>query len=293
MKLRYLEVFVAVVENDGFTKAAEALYIGQPALSKTIQNLEQELNVTLFDRSSKKIKLTDEGKILYQISKEVLEKIYRIPESIGAISKEISGEVKIGIPQIIGTVFFPKVVHSFMNKYPKVSISTKESGGKIIEKLVEQGKLDIGFVVLPASDSLEQELIFQDEFVVCVSTEHPLAMEKEINLEDLRNEKFILFDKSFALHNLIKNYCIKSGFTPDVVIESTEWDLVLELVSIQLGITIIPKKLTNKLADVNITSIRINRPEMIWNVGIVTKKNAYQSNALKAFIETVREVYHS
>lgn len=291
MQLRSLEVFVAIVEEDGFTKAAETLYVGQPTLSKTIQKLEQELNVTLFDRSSKKIKLTDEGKLLYHMSKDVLAKVNSIPESIGELSNHIKGDVKVGIPQIIGSVFFPQVAYSFLNKYPETSLSTQEFGGIIIEKLVAQGELDIGFVVLPTEESLDAELIFRDQFVVCVSSKHPLAIEKEISLSDLKGQKFILFDKSFALHNLIKNHCIESGFTPEIVFESTEWDLVLGLVAVELGITIIPKKLTNKLSDIDIVSLSIKEPEMSWNIGMITKKNAYKSNALKAFIETVRETY--
>src|SRR5690625_3713278 len=135
MQLRSLEIFVTIVEKNGFTKAAEALYVGQPALSKTIQKLEQELNVTLFDRSSKKIQLTDEGKVLYEKSKEILTKVSSIPECLHELSEVISGEVKVGIPQIIGTMFFPQVAYSFLQKYPKVTLPTKEDGGVIIENL--------------------------------------------------------------------------------------------------------------------------------------------------------------
>ncbi|MCG7337436.1 LysR family transcriptional regulator [Sporosarcina sp. ACRSM] len=293
MQLRSLEVFVIIVEKNSFTKAAEALYVGQPALSKTIQKLEHELSVTLFDRSSKKIKLTDEGKLLYKMSKEILEKVQSIPESIGDLSDNIAGEVKVGIPQIIGSVFFPKVAYSFLHKYPNVSLSTKEAGGIIIENLVSQGELDIGFVVLPTVNSLDSEQIFQDKFVVCVSSKHPLAKEKEVRLSDLKNEKFIFFDKSFALYNLIKNHCIDSGFSPEISFQSTEWDLVLGLVSAQLGITVIPNELTNKLSDVDIVTLSIKEPEINWNIGIITRKNAYQSNALRAFIHTVRETYQT
>lgn len=113
MQLRSLEIFVTVVEKNGFTKAAENLYVGQPTISKTIRKLEQELNVTLFDRSSKKIQLTDEGKALYQKSKDILGEVYSIPDCLNELSSVIRGEVKVGIPQIIGTIFFPKSLVSF------------------------------------------------------------------------------------------------------------------------------------------------------------------------------------
>ncbi|PWA12330.1 LysR family transcriptional regulator [Pueribacillus theae] len=293
LQLRSLEVFITVVEKKGFTKAAEALYVGQPALSKTIQKLEQELKVTLFDRSSKKIQLTDEGKVLYEKSKEILAKVTSIPESLHELSEVIIGEVRVGIPQIIGTVFFPQVAYHFLKKYPKVTLTTEEDGSVIIESLVNRGELDIGFVVLPASNTLDAEVIYQDTFVVCVSSKHPLAGAEEVSLSQLKEEKFILFDKSFALYNLIRNHCIESGFSPEVTFQSKQWDLVLQLVSAQLGITVIPKILANKLNDIDIVALPITQPKTVWNIGIITKKNAYKSYALKEFINVVREIYTS
>lgn len=291
MQLRSLEVFVTVAEQKSFTKAAEALYIGQPALSKTIQKLEQELSVTLIDRSSRRIELTNEGKLLYQKSKEILVKVHSIPEHLNEISQEIIGEVKVGIPQIIGSVFFPQVAYQFLESYPKVTIKTEEHGGVIVENLVTQGDLDIGFVVLPAANTLDAELIYQDKFVVCVSSKHPLSKMNEVSLSDLKNEKFIFFAKSFALYNLIRNHCLEAGFSPDIAFQSTQWDLVLELVSAQLGISIIPKKLSTKLNDVDIVILPISETKMSWDIGIITKKGTYQSPALKKFISMVRAIY--
>lgn len=291
MQLRSLEIFVTVVEKNGFTKAAENLYVGQPTISKTIRKLEQELNVTLFDCSSKKIQLTDEGKALYQKSKDILGEVYSIPDCLNELSSVIRGEVKVGIPQIIGTIFFPRVACQFLKRFPKVTLTTEEGGGVIIESRVNRGELDIGFVVLPAANTLETELIYQEEFVVCVSSHHRLAGAETVSLSQLKDEKFILFDKSFALYKLIWNHCVESGFSPDVAFQSTQWDLVLELVSEQLGITIIPKKLVNKLNDIDIKALPIKEPKLLWNVGIITKKSAYKSYALKEFINVVREVY--
>lgn len=291
MQLRSLEVFIAIVENGGFSKAAESLFVGQPALSKTIQKLEDELNVTLFDRTRKNAQLTDEGKVLYEKSKEVIGKVNNIPNALHEISINVSGELRIGIPQIIGSVFFPKVAYNFQHLYPNVTLSTKEEGSIIIETLVEQNELDIGFVVLPSLNSLDIELIFQENFVLCVSSNHSLAKLDNINLSELKEEEFILFDRSFALYNLIRNHCLSAGFSPKVAFQSTQWDLVLELVSAQLGITIIPKILASKLNGIDIKVISINNPKMLWNIGMITKKDAYKSHALKKFMKVVREVY--
>lgn len=292
LQLRALEVFITIAEHKSFTKAAEVLYVGQPALSKTIQKLEEQLNVTLFDRSSKQIQLTDAGMVLYQKSKEILTHVESIPVLLNELSEVVTGEIQIGVPPIIGTVFFPKLAYTFIKKYPNVTLTTKEGGGIIIEKLVEKGELDIGLVVLPvANETLQSELFYQDEFVLCVSTNHRMATYSDIDLAHLKDEHFILFDQSFALYKLIMNKCIESGFSPKIAFQSSQWDLVLELVSAELGITIIPKILTNRLTNINIVSIPIKKPDIVWQIGFVTKKNAYQSYALKEFIKMIKEVY--
>lgn len=291
MQLKSLRVFVTIVSEGGFTKAAESMFIGQPALSKTIQKMEQDLNVTLFDRTKKKMKLTDEGEVLYEKAKEILLMVEQIPEALHKISVDITGELKIGIPQIIGSVFFPKIADNFLSKYPKVRLHTTEKGGVITEKLVESGELDIGFVVLPTLNTLNVELLYQGEFVVCVSSQHPLASIDKISVSELKEERFILFDKTFALYNLIFNYCMLKGFSPNIAFQSTQWDLVMELVSANLGITIVPKVLTNKLKNIDTKIISITDPNLSWDIGIITNKKAYKSHALRKFIETIHETY--
>ncbi|OHR66557.1 hypothetical protein HMPREF3291_01605 [Bacillus sp. HMSC76G11] len=293
-QLRDLDVFIKVAENKSFTKAAELLFVSQPSLSKTVQKLERELNVILFDRSTKSLRLTDSGLIVYEKSKEILSKIESISVSLYELSDLVTGKLHIGIPQIIGSFFFPKIAQTYSKKFPGVSLSIREKGGLIIEKLVGNGTLDIGFVVLPiANDTLHSKLIYQDEFVLCVSSNHPMAKLDVISLPSLKNEHFILFDKSFALHSLIVNSCKKEGFMPKVAFESTQWDLVLELVSAQMGITLVPRKLANKLNNIDLVSIPIKNPEILWNIGVITKKNAYQSYALKEFIHVIDDTYLS
>jgi len=294
MQLQYkdLIIFITVCEKKSFTKASEALYIAQPSLSKTIQKIEREFNIPLLHRSNKNLRLTDAGEIVYNKSKEVISIMESIQTEINDLSNVITGELRIGIPQIIGTVFFPEIAKLYSERFPKVKLNIKEEGSLIVEKLVDNGTLDIGFVVLPASlESLHSKLIYQDEFILCVSPEHPVADLNEVSLDILKDENFILFAKSFALHNVVIQACKEEGFIPNVIFESTQWDLILELVSAKVGITIIPRILYNKLNDINAVSIPINKPNLSWKIGIITKKNTYQSNALKKLINVVDEVY--
>lgn len=292
IQLKDLEIFIKVAENKSFTKTAEILFITQPSLSKSVQKLERELNVILFDRSNRKLRLTEAGIVVYEKSKSILLTLENMSRSISDLSDLVTGNLKVGLSPIIGTLFFPKIAQSYSDKFPGVTLKTEEEGGLVIGKQVERGLLDIGFVVLTIQNNiLKQTSIYKDEFVLCVSPSHHLSQAETVSLTDLKDENFILFSKTWALHGLVVNSCKNAGFTPNIVFESAQWDLVLELVSAKLGIAIVPRILANKLNDVDIISIPITNLTIVWNIGVVTNGNSYQSFALKKFLEIVEQTY--
>lgn len=293
IQLRDLQIFVTVAENRSFTLASEILFISQPSLSKSVQKLEKELGVLLFDRSNRKMRLTEEGTIVYEKSKIILTTLESISTSIDELSELVTGTLRIGLSPIIGTLFFPKLAHGYTKKFPRVTIETIEEGTIVITKQVEKGLLDVGFVVLPIKNEiLAPTEIYRDTFVLCVSSNHPLAKLKTVSFPDLKNEKFILFPRDWALYALVVNACKDAGYTPEMAFQSAQWDLILELVSAQIGITVIPRILASKLNDVDIVSIPITDPTIYWNIGVITNANSHHSFALKEFIKIINQTYN-
>ncbi|SEI89738.1 DNA-binding transcriptional regulator, LysR family [Bhargavaea ginsengi] len=289
---RDLNIFREVAEQRSFTKAGERLFIAQPSISKTIQRLELELGLVLFNRNKKQLSLTDAGEIVYQYSKSQLTVIQQMQLKLNELSEIMVGTISIGLPQIIGTFLFPSVWRVFSERYPGVTIQIEEKGGLVTERLVEKENLDVAFVVLPVQNpNLNIMRIYEDQFVVCVPSTHPLSNREVISLIELENEKFILFEKSFALHRHVVNACKETGFVPQVAMESTQWDLVLELVSAGMGISVVPRVLANKLNNIDISTIPLHEPDLKWQIGMITNEKAYQSFALKAFVQVVEEVY--
>lgn len=292
MQLKDLQIFVAIAEHKSFTKAAEVLFIAQPSLSKSVQKLEKELDVILFDRSNRILRLTEAGEIVYEKSKTILSTLDSMATSIDELSELVTGNLKIGLSPIIGTLFFPKIAQAYTSKFPGVTIETVEEGTIVIGKQVEKGLLDIGFVILPIkNDIVKATSIYKDEFVLCVSPNHPLATLKTVSFADLKDEKFILFPRNWALYALVVQACKEAGFIPEKAFESAQWDLILELVSAEVGITVIPKILSSKLNDVDIVSIPITNPAITWNIGVITNANSYHSYALKEFVKVIGETY--
>jgi DNA-binding transcriptional LysR family regulator len=291
MNLRDFEVFKTIVECGSFSKASEQLFIAQPSLSKTIQKLEKKLSVTLFERSNRIIRLTDEGQLVYEKAITMLQQMKELKIELDDINEQIHGHLKVGLPQIIGTFFFPKVAKAFKQKYTEVTLEIVEEGGLNVEKLVEKGEVDVAFVVIPTqSKELEEQLIFEAPFVACLPKSHSLKDKQQIALEQLQQDDWILFDPSFALSQVILESCRMEHFVPNIAYSTTQWDLLLALVRDGLGVAIIPSPLTETYSQ-DLSVKQISSQYISWKIGVVVKKNRYKTRALKSFLKMVSDVY--
>lgn len=291
MNLREFEVFKTIVECGSFSKASEQLFIAQPSLSKTIQKLEKKLGVTLFERSNRIIRLTDEGQLVYEKVIKILQQMKDLKIELEDMNEHVQGHLKVGLPQIIGTFFFPQVAKAISKKFTEVTLEIVEEGGLRLEKLVEKGEVDVAFVVIPTqSKELEEQLIFEAPFVACLPQNHVLKDEQQVTLAQLQQDDWILFDVTFALRQVVIESCRKEQFAPNIVYSTTQWDLLMALVRNELGVAIVPSPLTEMCAQ-NLCVKEIGSQYIPWKIGIVVKKNSYKTNVLQAFLKVVSDVY--
>lgn len=290
MEMRDLRYFIHVVEYGSFTKAAANIYLSQPTLSKSIKKLEQELGVELFERSTRSLKLTDAGEIVYKQGLKILDTSNELKVLLADLRNLPTGEIRFGIPPLVGSLFFSDIATNFGEKYPHVSLKLIEVSAKKVENLVDEGKVDVGIVVIPTdTNKFNVSTFIKDEFLVFTSLDHPLAKEKSICLEQLRNEKFIIVSQEFTTHTLIVQACEKAGFIPNIVYESSQWDIIAKLVKNRLGITIFPKSILSNIDTTTIKPIFIKSFPM-WELGIITKKDRYQSFAVKTFLQFLKKI---
>ncbi|MGM9925027.1 MAG: LysR family transcriptional regulator [Bacillus sp. (in: firmicutes)] len=290
MEFRDLQAFIEVANQKSFTKAAASSYVTQPSLSKSVKKLEEELQVELFDRSTRHLRITDAGRIVYQQGQKSLAALSELNILLDELRNMDGGEIKIGIPPLIGMLFFPKIARDFHEQYPKVKLELVELGAKLIGRLVENGETDLAIVVLPADEAKFNIYPFiEDEYMLYIHESHRLAKQISVSLRDLKDEKFIIFSKDFTLHDYVIQACEEAGFTPTVSYESSQWDLIIELVSLNLGITLLPKSLSLKQTNRNIRIMPVEHPGLLWRLAIITKKGAYHSFALKALLDMLIE----
>lgn len=289
MDVRQLNYFLEVAQHLSFSKAAEALHLTQPTLSKMVKSLEDELGVILFDRTTKHMQLTDAGEIVLGEAQEIMKLIQNMSSKLSDLMKIKQGNIKVGLPPVIGSLFFPKLIRDFHTLYPQIKIEFVEEGAKKVERLVEEGSIDFGFAVLPVDDQLFDTCPFVNrELKLIVYPEHRLAMLEQVSLIQLKNESFILLQEDFALHDRIREQCIRAGFEPEVTYESSQWDFISEMVANRHGISILPEPLCKKLDPTRIKTITIVEPRMPWNLALIWRKNKYMSYATRELISFIR-----
>ncbi len=291
MDIRHLQYFMEVARHRSFTKAAESLYITQPTISKTIKNIEEELGIILFDRSSKKIELTDAGRIMFEQGQHIVNSFQNLSSELQDLQKLRKGHIRIGLPPMIGSSFFPEVIGLFHQQYPDVTIRIFEDGAKKVELDVESGLLDIGVTVLPTNDEIFHSFSFvQENLMLLVHPTHALAERDSVSLSELENELFVLFSEDFALHDLIITACVRLGFQPHVVYESSQWDLISGMVAANLGIALLPETICREVDPTRIHIVPLINPSIPWQLGMIWRKERYQSFAAQEWVQFTKEI---
>lgn len=285
MDIRQLSYFIEVAKLNSYTKASQSLHLSQSTLSKVVKALEEELQVELIDRSSKQIKLTAAGEIIFAEGVKILESVDGISNHLYDLMNLKKGKVKIGIPPIIGFLFFPKIVKGFKSRYPDIEIKIQEEDSKTVKQLVKDGELDFAVAMLPAEEDDFNVIPFvNDELSLFVNESHQLAQHEEVSLIDLKDEQFILI-KHKLYYDLIVQACFNEGFAPKIAFESGEWEFISGLIAENLGVSIFPRFITNKVSHDPIKPIRIINPTLPWDLGIITNKKKKISPAVSTFID--------
>lgn len=288
MDIKQLKYFVGVAEAGSFSAAAKVLFVSQPALSKSMKSLEEKLGVQLFHLSGKRMQVTEYGEQLYAISKSLIEQHESIYQTIHCITGLQKGKVRVGIPPIIGTCVFPQLIAGFMEQYPGIEIDIDQHGASHVQHMLDKEQLDVAFTILPIiSEAFEVYPIVQDKNVLLVSPQNPLAQHKCLGYSDLRNEKFVLLDQETMLYNNILAGCREANYVPRIVVKASQWDFVIQLVKLGMGISILPRPILNMYPDPDIALVDIAHPSAIWNVAMLTRKGSYQSLAVKTFVEYI------
>lgn len=286
MDIRHLEYFTEVAKHLNFTKAASTLHISQPSLSKTIKSMEEELGVPLFYRSFRQLELTDAGKALLQNANHVLHAYHNLTSELNDVMELKKGEIRIGIPPIIGAAFCSKLISHYVDLFPLINISLIEVGTKKIKDGINDGTLDVGFVCNNPlyKKGVESIQLLNDPLMLVMHANHPLHKKKQIDFPDIADEAFVMYRQDFSLYDSILEECSAHNFFPNIVCESSQKDFIIEMVEAKLGVALLPSKICENINNENIIAIPFTKPNLHLELGMIWKKDNYLSFAVREFI---------
>lgn len=289
LELRHLSYLLEIAKQQNMTKAAETLHLSQPTLSKIVRSVEDELGAPVFDRSGKQLKLTDSGAAAIRQIPAVLRAVQDLHTAMDDVAELKTGSIAIGLPPVIGSVFFPRVIPPFQREFPNVSFQVTEEGAKKIESLLLSGELDIGVVVGPVNAQAFHSVPFiRQRLALLVHEAHPLAGREAASIRELEQEPFILFSYGFAVRQLVLRACQAAGYEPQILHSSSQWDLMAEMVAAGVGISIVPDVICSKITDPRIRFVQLDDPVIPWQLDVIWPRDNYVPHSVRSFIKFIR-----
>ncbi|WP_302133886.1 LysR family transcriptional regulator [uncultured Dialister sp.] len=290
MDYRHLKYFMEVAQQKSFSKAARNLHISQSAISRMIKSLEEELGVTLFIRNAKTVEITAPGTIFYNYAKRCLFVFEHLKSDFENEFKLKQDTIEIGLPPITDAHVFAKLLGEFKRTYPQIAIKLYEHGSKVIESSVQEGIIDVGIICTIPNKDFESFFLSEDEMCVVMPKGYPLEENKEVPMKLLADYPLVLYRDDFNLHDDILTNCKKIGFSPRVVFETSQWELMLQTVASGLGVAILPSRLCPRNSKTSRVVTRVmTEPRMTHNLYAIWKKGRFLSRAARLWIEFTKD----
>ena len=292
MELRHLRYFVAVAEELHFGRAARKLHLSQPPLSMQIKALEAELGAALLLRSQRHVELTAAGEVFLREAREILSRVETAAEQARRAARGETGELTVGFVTIADYNILPQALLRFRGSHPRIRLVLREATTDVQMRELIEGRIDVGFVVLPVEDERVHTLpLLSEPLVAALPERHPLARARgTLALHRLGDSPFILIPRHMApgLHDDIVQFCRQAGFSPRVEQEAVQMQTIVSLVSAGLGVALIPESMRH-LGRTGVVYRRLREASPLTQVALAWRARDPRP-ALARFIEAVREV---
>lgn len=291
MELRHLRYFIAVAEELHFGRAAQTLGISQPPLSQQIQALEQQLGARLFERTNRRVELSEAGRLFLDEARLVLAQVEKAADVARRAQLGELGELKIGFTASAPfTSSIPQAIFAFRQSYPAVHLALQEMTSKDVVERLEEGSMQVGIMrPLPLPDSLVAVELLREPLVAIMRSDHPLATSSEngLYMAALAAEPFVFFPRSYGsgLYAQILGLARAAGFSPLITQEAGEVMTIIGLVAAGLGVTVLPASYQRLRIEgvVYRTLLDAEATSSIWLV----QRRDEQSPMAKAFFHLV------
>lgn len=290
VEFKQLRSFIEVVREGGFTQAARTLFISQSAVSKQVAQLEESLGVSLLDRQGSQVNLTAAGKVVLHRAEEMLILRNGLLRELDDLSNLARGELRLGLPMLGSDTLFAKAFAEYRRLYPNVTIHLLEDGSRAIERAVMMGDLEIGASLTPDDPMFASQPFCDEPMDALLPIDHPLAHLKEVELSQLADTPFLLYQRSFVLNDRLLQACKQVGFTPKEGGRSGQADFLVALVAAGQGVVLLPQVVARALVRPGVAHLTLKAPENLrWDIAFIWREGAYLSKAAQAWLALMRK----
>ncbi|WP_295181898.1 LysR substrate-binding domain-containing protein [uncultured Christiangramia sp.] len=294
MTITQLHYVLAVAEHKNFTKAAQKVFVTQPTLSMQIQKLEEELDITIFDRTKKPIQLTEVGQKIVHQARNIVNESDRIKDIVDQQKGFIGGIFRLGVIPTIMPTLLPMFIGSFMKKFPKVKLKIEELHTEAIIEKLKEGHLDAAIAATPLQiDGIKENVLYYEPFVPYIPKEMDMHTNDKIDIDSLDINKILLLEDGHCFKDGIINLC-KANREYDgdqLQLESGSFETLIKLANEGLGMTLLPYLHTLELKDSEKKNLKMfNDPVPAREVSLIYNRSELKMQIIEALRSTIASV---
>lgn len=291
MELRHLRYFVTVAEELHFGRAAKRLYIAQPPLSQQIHQLEEELGVSLFKRTNRRVELTDAGQAFLDEAYKILAHVEQAKLLAQQTARGEIGKLALGFVSSAAFELLPRLLSAYRQQHPHIHVSLHEMEKDEQIAALFARQIQVG-LLRPAIESSElcSEIILREPLLLALPAQHPLVSKAQISIQDLVNETFVLQPRhwTFGLYDRVMSLCYSAGFSPNVKQEAADTYLIIGLVAANMGISLVPAS-AQSLRSLGVVYRQLEGDTTQIEMAMVWRRDDH-SPVVEAFLELARQL---
>jgi DNA-binding transcriptional LysR family regulator len=292
MDVRQLEVFLEVAHRQSFTQAARALGVAQPAVSQIVARLEDELGLALFDRTSRRVRLTEAGTRLLAHAERIRADLAVARREMAALRETAPGRLIVGATPTVATHLLPRALAAFRAECPAIEVVLREGGTGTVANMVERGAVDVAIIVLPVEHAdLVTSPLLTEPLLLAVAEHSPITQaDGPVSLRVAADEPFILYRASYHLRSATIDGCRAAGFEPHVALEGGEMETVLRMVAAGLGVSLVPQLAFEGAPRPGVVALPVRDPPLERTLALAWRSDRPPGAVAVAFIATLRAI---
>jgi DNA-binding transcriptional LysR family regulator len=291
MELTQLEFFMMVVEEGSFSKAAVRVYRTQPAVSIAIRRLEEEIGAPLFDRSQKTPTLTDAGELVYDYARRILALRDQAQNVVSELRLVQRGRVRIGANESTSLYLLPHLILDFREKHPNVKVEIYRHVSERLPREVLDRNVDFALLAFePVDSDLESFPILQDELVLVMSPDHPLAKRESLSIKELRNESFLAHNVKTASRQKVIEAFTQAHTPLNITLELATVETIKRFVQLKIGLAFVPHMcVREELERGTLATVPVQGLTYVRTLRVAYRSQITLSHAAAAFLKILRQ----